>query len=97
MSAPILIRGRCTGRVQGVGFRAALSERARAHGLRGWVRNTDEGAVEFLAEGAPAGVEALLEWAREGPPGARVDAVGWTELAPDVGAGPLPPEFEVHY
>ena len=60
------------GRVQGVGFRHACVQAARAHGLRGWVRNTESGEVAVLAEGVAAAVEALAAWCRRGPPGARV-------------------------
>ncbi len=50
---------RVTGVVQGVGFRYATVHEARRLGLTGWVRNTDDGAVEVLAEGAPEDVAAL--------------------------------------
>jgi len=64
-----------TGRVQGVGFRAATVDAARGAGLGGWVRNLDDGAVEVEAEGPAEGVERLLAWLASGPPGARVDDV----------------------
>ena len=63
------------GRVQGVGFRWALSAEATALGLTGWVRNRRDGSVEALVCGAPAAVAALTAWARRGPPGARVERV----------------------
>ena len=63
------------GRVQGVFFRAHTQETARALGLTGWVRNTEDGGVEVVAEGARARLKALLEWCRKGPPMARVTQV----------------------
>ena len=63
------------GRVQGVGFRWALSAQPRALGLGGWVRNRRNGSVEALVSGPPDAVEALSEWARHGPPGAQVEGV----------------------
>ena len=41
----------------------------------GWVRLRRDGSVEAVVQGAAAAVEALVDWARRGPPGARVDAV----------------------
>jgi acylphosphatase len=41
------------GRVQGVGFRWFVQREAAEIGLRGWVRNTDDGHVEVLAAGEP--------------------------------------------
>jgi acylphosphatase len=60
------------GRVQGVGFRDALRSQALRHGVRGWVRNRRDGSVEAVLQGDSAAVEALLVWARKGPPAARV-------------------------
>ena len=66
------------GRVQGVGFRWFVRDRAAVLGLVGWVRNRSDGAVELVAEGPPDALEALLAELRAGPRGAvvtRVDAV----------------------
>ena len=60
------------GLVQGVGFRDALSLRALEYGVDGWVRNRRDGSVEALIRGEADAVEALIRWARHGPPAARV-------------------------
>jgi acylphosphatase len=60
------------GDVQGVGFRYFLMREAHSLGLRGWVRNRDDGSVEFVAEGPRAHLERLCESARRGPSHARV-------------------------
>jgi acylphosphatase len=64
-----------SGRVQGVGFRYATQREASRLGLRGWVRNTDDGKVEIVVEGDLAAVDALQAWCQRGPSGARVTNV----------------------
>jgi len=64
-----------TGRVQGVGFRFAFADEASERQLRGWVRNRRDGSVEAIVAGTLADVEAMIAWARRGPPAARVAAV----------------------
>ena len=64
-----------TGRVQGAGFRFAFADEARERGLRGWVRNRRGGRVEAIIAGTPEDVEAMVAWARHGPPAARVTAI----------------------
>ncbi len=71
-----------TGRVQGVFFRAACAEQARALGISGWVRNASDGRVEAVFEGPGPGVEAMVRWCRHGPPHAHVDSVDVSEEAP---------------
>jgi acylphosphatase len=61
--------------VQGIGFRDALRSEALRLGVTGWVRNLADGRVESVAQGKPADVAALLEWARRGPPPARVEQI----------------------
>ena len=63
------------GQVQGVGFRYHFSEQAQYLGITGWVRNRRGGSVEAMIAGTPEAVEALLAWARRGPPAAQVDRV----------------------
>lgn len=66
---------RVKGQVQGVGYRYALRGEAVARGLAGWVRNRRDGSVEAVLQGDAAAVQAVLDWARRGPPAARVDRV----------------------
>ena len=63
------------GRVQGVGFRWFVHREAAALGLRGWVKNTDEGHVEIVAAGNAEQLAELMTALRKGSRGSRVDAV----------------------
>jgi acylphosphatase len=75
------------GLVQGVGFRYDARVRARSRGVNGWIRNSPDGSVEAVFEGAPADVDALVEWCRRGPSGSRVDGVDvkWEEPTGEAG------------
>jgi acylphosphatase len=64
-----------TGVVQGVNFRWFTQRRATELGLVGWVRNRGDGSVEFVAEGARADLERLLDLVRTGPSSAVVENV----------------------
>lgn len=72
-----------SGRVQGVGFRDALQREAERLSLRGWVRNRRSGEVEALAQGPEEAVAALVDWARRGPPAARVEGIECGPPAPE--------------
>jgi len=69
--AHVLIKGI----VQGVFFRANTKRKADELGVNGWVKNTSDGNVEAVFEGEKENVEKLIEWARKGPKGARVDTI----------------------
>jgi DNA ligase D-like protein (predicted 3'-phosphoesterase) len=71
----LAVRAVVRGDVQAVGFRDATRRRARRLNLMGWVRNAENGSVLVHAEGPEQGVEALLEFLREGPRAARVSGV----------------------
>jgi acylphosphatase len=66
---------RIFGLVQGVGFRYRFMEQAQGLAITGWVRNRRGGSVEAMVAGAPEAVEALIAWARRGPPAASVERV----------------------
>lgn len=72
-----------SGIVQGVFFRHNTAAKARALGLRGWVRNLDDGRVEIVCEGPKQEMEDMVEWCGEGPAGAFVKNmdVAWEEYA----------------
>ena len=71
-----------TGRVQGVFYRASCAAAARRLGLGGSVRNTPDGRVECVFEGPDAIVDQMVEWCRQGPEMAAVDAVEVTSEPP---------------
>lgn len=64
-----------SGKVQGVGFRAATRRMAERLGTEGWVRNLDDGRVEAVLEGDREAVEQLISWCRRGAPPALVEDV----------------------
>ncbi len=63
------------GRVQGVGYRDACVDEARALGLAGWVRSRRDGTVEVLARGRHDAITALHAWLGHGPSWAHVQRV----------------------
>ena len=70
------------GRVQGVGFRMFVADRARIEGVHGYVQNLADGRVEAVVEGDEESVERVERAIRRGPPGARVDGVAVDSIAP---------------
>jgi len=68
------------GYVQGVFFRAFVSQRAGELGLSGYVRNLPQGAVEVVAEGGKRQLEKLISYLSTGPPSAKVErvAINWS-------------------
>ena len=81
------------GKVQGVGFRWFVRERARRLGLAGRVRNNPDGSVEVEASGDATGIETLLAALRVGPAGA--DVQGLETLAPMTDGAMLPTPFTI--
>jgi len=72
---------RVRGRVQGVGFRYFVDHSARALGVRGWVRNDDDGSVQVYAVGTAAQLSELAGHLWKGPRWAEVRGVDESEAA----------------
>ena len=72
---PVRLHTIIEGRVQGVGFRYFVVERAHLLGLSGWVRNRWDETVEVVAEGERPVLEKLLEALHRGPRSAFVTNV----------------------
>lgn len=70
------------GRVQGVFFRDSCRRRAQELGVRGWVRNRRDGAVEAVFSGNAPDVDAMVTWTHTGPPQANVSEVQVTDAKP---------------
>lgn len=64
-----------SGRVQRVSFRASASNLANALGLRGWIRNRDDGCVEGIASGPKTALNEFRDWLGTGPRAANVERV----------------------
>ena len=71
------------GVVQGVNFRAAAAQQATVLGLTGCVWNTEDDAVELIAEGPAESLANFERWLARGPRMARVERVERTELSGD--------------
>lgn len=66
---------RIHGKVQGVGFRFFATRVARRLGLKGWIQNLRDGAVEAYVEGEDKAIDEWLEELREGPRYAEVSRI----------------------
>jgi len=77
------VRATVTGRVQGVWFRVHTRDKATELGVTGFVRNLPDGSVEIVAHGEDSLIDALMDWARIGPPLAEVTEVRIREMAED--------------
>jgi acylphosphatase len=84
VSDPVAKRVVVHGSVQGVFFRDTTRRKAEQRGVRGWVRNLDDGSVEALFEGDPDAVDAMVAFARDGPVVERVDV---SDAEPEGGGG----------
>ena len=55
------VKGFASGRVQGVGFRYFVMRHAQDENLCGYVRNLNDGRVEFFLQGDADSVSRVLE------------------------------------
>ena len=58
--------------VRDVTFKEAARRKAKSFGLRGWVRDTQDGRVEAVLEGEPEKVRLMIRWCYSDRSGAEV-------------------------
>jgi len=63
------------GIVQGVNFRSSIFDVARDLGIRGYVKNLDDGNVECVFEGSEQEIEEMIRYCKKGPEDADVEEV----------------------
>lgn len=56
-----------SGRVQGVMFRYFTKKKAHKLGLKGFVKNLDDGRVEIVVEGDKKYIRKFITWCKKGP------------------------------
>ena len=71
------------GKVQGVFFRKNTKTKADELNITGWVKNTDDGHVEIIAQATENALQQFIEWCKEGPSRANVSDVIIKDAKPD--------------
>ncbi len=66
-----------SGKVQGVGFRYSCKKNAISFGVKGFVKNLDNGNVYVEAEATTIILNLFIKWCNEGPSHARVSNVSY--------------------
>ncbi len=69
-----------SGRVQGVYFRRFTQNKAKDLGVKGIVKNLEDGRVEIIAQAEADILEPFIQWCHKGPITARVDKVELVEM-----------------
>ena len=66
------IRLTLSGSIQGMFFRQFIKDNADKNGVKGFVRNLEDGKVEVFIEGLVENVNSMAEICRKGPPHAQI-------------------------
>lgn len=82
-----------SGKVQGVFFRGSAKEKAEKLGISGWIKNLRDGRVEAIFEGDKENINKMIEWAKKGPIGAKIEDfnLSWEDYKGDFS------EFSIEY
>lgn len=64
-----------TGSVQGIFFRQFVKDKADKLGVKGYVRNLEDGRVEIFIEGNKDNVEQMLVFCKQGPQHAQIRSI----------------------
>lgn len=79
------------GRVQGVAFRFFTLKEAEKLGVKGYVRNCNDGSVEVVATTDELAIAQLEQWLHKGSPSAKVERV----IVSDYSSGETFDRFEI--
>ena len=71
-----------SGRVQGVGFRYFVNEKANQLNIKGYVKNTFDGKVEVIAQGRKSDIEHLIKCCKVGSPLSIVKQTDYQDIPP---------------
>lgn len=71
-----------SGIVQGIFFRRFIYEHALKLGLKGYVKNTEEGKVEAVFEGEKEKIKKMIELCQKGPEKAVIEKTVVTKEKP---------------
>lgn len=72
------VKGVVKGRVQGVGFRVFVKQKAQEHNLTGWAKNLPDGNVEVVLQGVRSDVNEVQHEVSMGPATSDVRSLSWT-------------------
>jgi acylphosphatase len=64
-----------SGTVQGILFRKFIEEQANKIGIRGYVRNLDDGRVETVIEGTEDKIAEMVEICKKGNPHSQIRSI----------------------
>jgi acylphosphatase len=64
-----------SGRVQGVGFRYFVQQKANEFGISGWVKNNVDGSLLIMAQADEPTLNTFIDFLYIGPTRARVDRI----------------------
>jgi acylphosphatase len=64
-----------SGRVQGVGYRYFVFQKATEMGITGWVKNSVDGGVIIVVQGIEAELKTFIDYLYLGPTRARIDRI----------------------
>jgi len=68
------------GKVQGVSYRYYAKQKALEIGIKGWIKNLDNGNVEAFAVGNEKALRKFFEWCKAGPEMAEVRKIELNEI-----------------
>ncbi|WP_159520970.1 acylphosphatase [Sunxiuqinia indica] len=71
-----------SGRVQGVGFRYFVNQKAKECQLTGWVKNLPNGTVEIELEGDEKDLACFVDYLKAGNGYSRTDQLHQSEIEP---------------